>query len=311
MLKKEIKKGIEETEQSKKYLKAINCNHEVRLNYYGDYCSHSVCVFCNKTIAGDNVVNWSLPRNRNKYFVMFPAKEQDDYIIEGGYTKEDVYNIILKILSTKTEDEEIDLVQEFQKLNLDKCSINTERKIDENFILIIGGSNRQYIDEETYITKSSVVHTYYNLNVLGVREKDIISLNILSYFSGLLNTKVELLENHEIYQSKQFQENFSDKDQNLNFKSYNTIEELKDELEKQTKISFKFIIDVSDLYEYKVDNNIIRKESVYLPLEAYFPNSKIIRISDLQQKSAEDDKVFSLNLKNTCDKLKIMMSKNH
>ena len=235
ILRKEVKIGIKKTEEAKKFIKTIKCNHEVRLNYYGDYSSYSICVLCGEKIEGDNILNWELRRDRNKYSIVLDAKDQYDYFIPDGYTNEDVYNIIFKILEDKELDEEVDLVQEFKKLNLKRCMINTFQKFDENFILIIGGSNKWYIDDESYITKSSVTHTYHDLDIYNNQEKDIISLKILSYFSGLLDTKVELLENLEVYQSKQFQNNFQDKDKNLNFKTYNTIEELDNKLEAKLR----------------------------------------------------------------------------
>jgi len=247
----------------------------VNLKHYELFASYSKCIFCDKKIMGNNCINWEYSMNRNKYCIDFIAKytsDDEDYYIKDGYTNEQVYEIIKKILKDKKEDEEIDLVQEIKKLNLPNCHINEEKKVDENYILIIGGSNKQFIDNESYLYKQ------------GLK----VGLHFLKYFSSLLNTKIELIDNSETLESKDFKESFPEKNYNLKFTTYSTTSELEKILFTQKDIPFKIIIDLSELYEYKVTNNSISKEKVTLKLKELFPNSHIIRIDNLSKKSTEE-----------------------
>lgn len=264
ILKKEIKDAQEESKKCQMIINKSKCNHEVRLKHFGIFGSHSNCIFCNKTIMADNCVNWEYSVNRNKHCVDFISKYQDDEdydYIEEGYTKEEIYLLIEKILESKQDDEEIDLVQELKQLNLDKCTIIDEPFQMENYILILSGNNRCYVDEETYL---------YN------KRKTNIALELLNYFSELVNTKIELIdsENHEI----------NDINSKIKIQEYETIDELNQILKRQQEIPFKIIIDITELYDYSIQNNGINKKEITLNLEDLFPNSKIIKIKLLSNK---------------------------
>ena len=312
ILEKELNETLDKTIKSEQYIQNNCHNHEIRLEHYGLFCSDYKCIFCGKNIRGDNCVNWEYSTNRNKYCVSLVAKyqEDDDYgYIKKGYTNEEVYEIITNILKDKLDDEEIDLIQEFKKLNLPNCKINEDKKVNENYILIISGSNKQYIDEESYIHK------------IGLN----IGIDFLKYFKDLLNTKVELIDNSEILvQEKEIKEN-----QYLKLTKYDTLAELKEIISKQKEIPFKIIIDISELYEYKIENNIISKESYELNLANIFPNTQIIKITNLTKNSLkelsqylktntyvyqqnkyyyqENDEIKSSNLENTCVKIKKLL----
>lgn len=284
ILNGEIEIAINETTNAKNYIRNSNCSHDVRLKYYGEFCCHhSECIFCGESVKSDNWVNFEYSNNRNKYCVDLDAKYQKnedcDYI-PGGYTNEQVYKIIMKILKDKKDDDEIDLIQEFKKLNLKNCEINEEKKVDENFILIIGGTNKQFIDNESYLYKKG-------LNI---------GLDFIKYFSSLLNTKIELIDNKEVFENQDKKIYFPERTYNLKFVDYNSIEELKKILYWQKDIPFKIVIDLSELYDYKIINNQIEKEEVNINLKEYFPNSYIIRIPNLSTKSLEELSDF---LKNT------------
>ena len=322
VLREEVQSSLDETANCKKYIQSMGCKHEVRLKYFGLFGGDSRCIFCDEIIAPNNCTSFEYSINRNKYCVDLVAKYQDydDYDdVEDGYTDEGVYEIIINILKDKEDDEEIDLVQEFKKLNLKNCKINEEKKVTENYILIIGGSNKQFVDDESYLYKK------------GLR----VGIDFVKYFSSLLNTKVELIDNSETLESDDLKALLKD-NYNLKLTSYNTTEELEKILLKQRKIPFKIIIDLTELYEYKVSNDTITKESVVLKLDEYFPNSHIIRIGNLSRMSLEelsnflkstknssdlyayqsnkyyylkDDEIKSDNLENTCGKIKRLLKK--
>ena len=268
ILKKEVLDVQEESIKCQEIINKSKCNHEVRLKHFGLFGSHSNCIFCNKTIMGDNCVNWEYSVNRNNYCVDFIAKYQDDEDYDNiceGYTEEDIYLIIAKLLEDRDENEEIDLVQELKRLNLEK-SIISEKKIEkEDYILIISGTNKQYLDNETYIQNK------INLNI---------ALEILNYFFNLLNTKIELIDckKHQI-------ENLSDK---VKLVQYETIDNLEQILIRQQEIPFKIIIDITELYEYTFKNEKIIKKETKINLEELYPNSIIIRIKNLSNKRKEE-----------------------
>ena len=104
-------------------------------------------------------------------------------------------------------------------------------------------------------------------------------------------------------------------------------------LKNQKDISFKLIIDLSELYKYNISNDVISKENYDLNIRDYFPNSKIIKVSNLSKKSLEelsvylhsfdnhyayqnetyycleDNDIKSMDLESTCNKLKKLLKK--
>lgn len=284
----EVQEALNEVEACKQYIQNSNCNHDVRLEHYGLFGSHSKCIFCGKSIKSDNCCNFEYSINRNKYCVSLVAKYQDDDdygYVSDGYTNEQVYEIILNLLKDKDMDEEVDLVQEFKKLDLHNCKINDEKKVNENYILIISGTNKKYIDKDTYMVSE-------NLNT---------SSEYVKYFSELLNTRVELIDNIETLENIELKKMFNDNYRYLKFASYKTKEELEKELLRQKDIPFKVIIDLSNLYEYKISNDVITKEKVELNLSEYFPNSHIVKINDAPKNNFEQEE--------TCGKIKKLLRK--
>lgn len=268
ILESEVQDTLEETEKCLDLIKSSNCPHHIRLKHFGVFGSHSTCIFCDKTIMSDNCVNWEYSVNRNKYCVDLVAKYQDDEdydYVKDGYTEEELYEIILEILKAKKDDEEVDLVQEFKKLNLNNSIITEKPIVKENYILIINGSNKQYIDEDSYIYK---------------KHSDL-GMEFLTYFSSLLGTKIELLDsekqNSELFQNR-----------TNHFIQYNSIEELNQILKRQQSIPFKIIIDISELYDYQIEEDKITKKEINLELEKLFPQSKIIRIKNLSKARREE-----------------------
>lgn len=275
ILRKEVQNKLDETNECKKIIEDSCCHHEVRLTHYFTFGRDYKCVFCGESIPSDNNVSFEYSINRNCNCVNLSAKYQDneDYdIINGGYTRKDIYEIIINILRDKENNEEIDLVEEFKKLNLKNCEIIQRRKVLENFILVIGGTNKKYIDDKSYITCKT-----FNIGVEFVK-----------YFSGILNTKIQLIDNNDDL----FKKIFPDNNSNLQFIRYNTLEELKKELECEKNIPFKLIIDLTELYNYDIIDNQIKKENINLDLKDLFPNAHVIKIKDLSKKSLKELSTF-------------------
>ena len=292
------------------------------LIHYGTFWNTSYCVFCNKGIESDNVSNWEYSKNRNKYCVTLDDREQDNedyyYTIEDGYTVNQVLELLLDIIKDKNDDEDIDLIQEFKKLNLNNCKINEEHKINENYILILSGSNKQYICEDSFIKQNGLE----------------IGFDFLDYFYGLLNTKIELIDNTDFLENKKFKEKVSSYNDSVKITSFDTTEELVKKLKYQTEVPFKIIIDLSELYNYNIENNTITKKENDINLNKIFPNSKIIKIKNLSKESLEelstflkdntdtnnlyaykdesyyhieDNEINKTNLESTCNKIKKLL----
>lgn len=268
ILRKEVVETEKESNECQKIIAKSKCNHEVRLKHFGIFGSHSNCIFCNKTIMSDNCVNWEYSINRNRYCIDFIAKYQDeeDYeYVEEGYTKEQIYLLIEEILKTKNDYEEIDLVQELKKLNLNNSEVKEKPYQKENYILIISGTNKYYVNNDTYLYK---------------KKKSNIAIELLKYFSKLLNTKIELIDSDK--------HNIDYQNSKIKIEQYDTIEDINKLLNQQQEIPFKIIIDISELYEYSIQNNSVEKKEVELNLEEMFPNSKVIKIKIFSNKKEEE-----------------------
>ena len=316
VLRKEVQSRLDETNECKKIIDDSCCKHEIRLTHYHTFGCDYKCVFCGEYISSDNNVSFGYSINRNCNCANLTAKYQDseDYeVLKNGYTKKDIYEIIINILKDKDDNAEIDLVGEFKNLNLKECEIIQKKKVLENYILIISGTNKKYIDNTAYITCKT-----FNVGI-----------DFVKYFSGILNTKIELIDDNDYL----FKIEFPNYGSNLKFTSYDTLEELQIEIQRENNIPFKFIIDLSELYNYDIIDNEIKKENINLELKELFPNSHIIRIKDLSKKSLkelstflheyqdlyaysnnkyyylDDNEVKSANFDDTCFKIKKLLRK--
>lgn len=270
-LKKELLAAKNETLEAKNTIESLKCTHDVRLNYHNFLFSTNKCVLCGENVESDNFVSFRKSSYRNKHTVTFDAKYQKDddgpYTVKGGKTNEEVLKIIEKILTKYNDCDEIDLVDEFKKLNLKNCEINTEKRKEEKYILIIGGTNLEYADKEekVYLTRA------LKLN----------SLDFLKYFTSLLDTKVALIDRKETIERKEYKE--IDKDHNRIFiQDYTTLEYLETTLNQVEDINFKLIIDLSNIYDYKISGNKVSYQEHDLELDKRFPNSHIVKINDLK-----------------------------
>ena len=291
ILKQEIKDAIIENKAAFEELKSLtqNCNHEVRLQANSFMISSSTCVFCQKSIYGDNTSNANTiynDINSNRGCVMFTEERYDENYEDysEGYTFQEVYDIILKLLENKSMNDEIDLKEELKKLNLDKCHIDERPLEKEYYVLIIGGSNTIKINDTSYITST----------------KTITGTKLAKLLGGIPKVKVELLENPDTYSKEEFKKIFPYTNiVGYRFFNYTTIEELEKQLEKEKHVPFTLIIDTSNLQEFIVSNNQITATNHDLKLHSLFPNSHIINLNDYQEKDEKNllntlkDKLFS------------------
>jgi len=277
ILKKEIKKVIgiidEYRLELNKIKREITCNHTIREFYNYGFCNTSKCIFCNKIINGDNVKNGNtiyndINRNKNCVMIQMQDYDEDGHLI-NGYTIKQVYEIIKEILKDKQDDEGIDFIKEFKKLNLKYCEIDERPLEKEYYVLIIGGSNKHYINEKQYI----------------ISDKLLDSIEIAYYLCGIPKVNVELIENKEAYETQKFKKRFPYTNiSNIKFENYSLVEELNKKIELEKNVPFDIIIDMSTLFEYK-DEHI---KPYNLNLKEVFPNSYNIKIEKHGLKTSQE-----------------------
>lgn len=269
ILKKEQESAVLLHKESAEEIKKLDCDHEVRLSYSNMFGTNSECVLCGKKINGDNFLNGTIYNdvNRNRYYASFRGgyNDEDEGFIPG-VEESTIHGYILDILKNYNSEDEIDLVQEIKKLNIDDCK-NYERPFKkENYILIIGGSSKQYISKDSYISSS----------------KNDLSIELAHYFLGISKTNVELIDSPDIIASKKFQENFPYQSSNLKFISYENYNELLNEINSLSGFCpFDLIINLANLNKFNISNGNIFQEEIDLKLKKLFPNSFIINMRQM------------------------------
>jgi hypothetical protein len=184
-----------------------------------------------------------------------------------GTNEDTIYKYINQILIGKDEDEEIDLVQEMKRANIEKCNIIDNPFKKEYYILIIGGSNRKMISNGNYITSPS---------------QDI-SLHLAYYLKGLPNTNIEIIDNPETFKLDQYHKYFPyGPSSSMKCVSYETIQELMKEVNNlSTFCPFNLIIDASNLNDYQISNDTVNVIPIDFDLKNLFLSSYVIRFRQL------------------------------
>lgn len=289
ILKKELKQAKNETDEALNIIKNSQCTHDVRLDYNSIYN----CVICGKNIHSNNYHSFKESIYRNKHSVTFQSKYQWDedgykYEIKNGKTEQEIWNMIFEILKNYNDEDDVDLVLEFSKLNIENMEINLEKRKKENYILIISGSNIEYVSDNLYLTKN------VNLNCT----------DFFNFFTSLLNTRVAIIDNDFSYDKQNYDENY--------VANYTTLSSLESSLLWLKDVPFNLIIDLSELYNYEIKDNKIITKNYNLNLKELFPNSNIVKITDF--KNINDLKIikdFLLKYKKENEIPIIIMSKKY
>lgn len=276
ILKMEVQEGIKKYEESRKKIKEYSCDHSVRFHYPGGfgYMCNDKCIFCEKVIEGDNIVHSNTiydDVNRNRYCVRFTTNYfyDCDFFCDNAYTEREVYDLLLNIIENIDDEEEIDFVQLLKNLNIKDCKIDERRKEKTHYILIISGSNKFSISEDQYITSNKIP----------------LITNFASLFTSIPGIRIELMDNEDTFKSKQFTDKLDiNKMRNIRCAHYETIEELRREIDNEKNVPFDIIIDMSSLYNYKIDNCKIIPEKIDINFKEMFPNSYVIKIDDYGSK---------------------------
>ena len=251
----------------------IKCTHDVRLCYHSLFFSNNKCVLCGKDISSDNCCSFKESNYRNKHTVTFDSRYQEDedempYEIKDGKTLEEVLLLMKDLIKDYNDNADIDLVDIFNQAQVANADINLEKRKQEKYVLIIGGTNKEFIDDnqQTYISNPNEIDSYYFYN----------------YFKSLLNTKVAVLDNKETFSNNEYLD--AQETNNISLKSYTSIKSLNYTLKSfndvtfNNDITFNLIINISLLKEYSISNNQIIASEYTLNLSDIFPNTHIINI---------------------------------
>ena len=272
VLKKEVEEGIKVSDEAREKIKQYSCDHSVRFHYPGGwgYMRDDKCVFCGKDFEADNIVHGNTiyeDVNRNRYCVRFTTNYfyDEDFYCNNAYSELEVYDLLLKIIENIDDDEEVDFVQLLKNLNIKDCEVDERRKEKTHYILIISGSNKYSISDRGYITCDEIP----------------LLPEFASLFTSIPNVRIELLDNDEVFKDKKFTDKIDvNKVRNIRCASYETTEELQRELDNEKDVPFDIIIDMSSLYDYKMDNCKIISEKVDIDFKGIFPNSYVTKIDD-------------------------------
>jgi len=293
ILKKEVEEGIKASEEAYEELKKCNCDHSVRFYYPSGwgYIRDDECIFCGKGFAADNVHRGNTiyeDVNRNKYCVRFTTNYfyDCDFYCDSAYTEREVYDLLLKIIENIDDEEEIDFVQLLKNLNIKDCEVDERRKEKTYYILIVSGNNKCSISDKGYITCDGIP----------------LLPDFASLFTSIPGVRLELFDNEGAFKDKKFTDKIDvNKVRNIRCASYETIEKLKKELDNEKDVPFDIIIDMSSLYDYKINDSKIISAKVDINFKEIFPDSYVIKIDDFGVKEQKEileilkDKLLSYN----------------
>ena len=307
ILKLEIDKEKKKHDEAINFFNNYKCEHNIRICDFNE----DKCIICGSTMIRSSLSKYNcieLAHTKNKKIATFIGYE---YLTQNGffneeytryYKESDIFKILENIIK-KNSNDEIDIVDEIEKLDFNKCVINKPK--NTKLVLMIIDSNYEYINKYTYIS---------NTNDINYKE-------IINYFSNLYNVSIEVLTNNNELS------NIYKKD-NIFITKYNTLNDLESLLKVYNYIPFDLIINMSSLV--KLSNNNI--ETFNLDLKKYFKNSRIINVKDLSKEHNQDfhkyldnneiygyyknnfyylkdNNIYQDNCNNFCDKAKRLIKK--
>lgn len=280
ILKEELTDIKDKTNNAIKNRKTIKCSHEVRLKNYQLSWHYYQCALCGASIKLSN--RFEEPLDLDKHYISFINKYQFDYDdgpykIESGKSRKELLDLILKILEKYSDEDEVDLVEELSKLNIGPEEVNLEKRSKETYILIINGTNIEYIkNNDIYISRRSLISD---------------TIKFIECFLGLLNTRLAIVEGESFIKDEYLKKIGGLRNKIL---KYDTIKDLKINLNALRYTHLNQCL-LSELYDYKIENGNVVASDYSLNLERLFPNSIIIRVQGFNiNKSDEEIKEYLL-----------------
>ncbi len=261
-LKNQYKTDTKAKEEFDSFKSSCKCTHEIRKKVYVEDDEdlfrenyYYECVFCGHKIPiSFSNADW-YERHFYNYSVYFENNEIG------------IFDIILKILEEKDDDDEINLVEEFKRLNLDQtvCTINDDER-QNNYVMIIDNS------------------------IKSKEKPSIGEINLLDYISKLNGVRVHLISKSITYDRLRYGLLYDGKykypkDMLISSDIYFPIDVL--EKDKKNNLPFKIIINLSPTLTY-YNGTTNEKEPMYTALKDMFPNSIIITLPKLNEENIDD-----------------------
>ena len=270
VLKKEVKAFLKMDDEVREFYRNYKCSHNILIGDFHCVFRHyqERCVLCGET----TFYNHKYKHEKND-FAMFLGEEIIDYYedeFKTNYTEIEILNIILNICNNSNSDE-IDIVKEIKRLKYEKCDI--VRNKDKIFVMIVIGSNKEYIDKYCY---------FDNTNNIEYK-------SLINSFRELLNVHVTIVGNKE--ELKEYKS-----DDSIELLEYESITDLEKNI-KYYSDKYDYIFDMSNLYKFNINNNLLNVERYKCDFSCLFPSSKVVRINDLSKES-KDKIINSINKDN-------------
>lgn len=220
---------------------------------------NDICVFCGREFPVYNYTKYD--NDENIKYALFRGIQNvtknagfgmsDELEFENNYSINDIHAIITKIL-TNYNDKEIDLVNEIEKLKLDKSSIiRPKNKIK---ILLITGSNKQIVANSLSV----------------IRENNINYSPLVNYFKDLYNVYIDIIKPRDELPKVS--------GDNISYIDYSFINNLENNLKYRTDTNYSLIIDLTRLFIYDPNSNTFN--NYYLDLTKLFNDTPILYIRE-------------------------------
>lgn len=271
-----------------KFISSNICDHPIRNKVIDDdekywldreptYCYQ--CIFCKHKIPIDI-----------KYADWFQKHYYNDCVYLD-ISNNEIFSIILEILNSKHDNDEIDFVKEFQKLNLENCIINANSR-PENYVMLLYKGNCFTNDTRTYANELILLSYLSKLkNIRFQLISDLLTINRLKTLSWYAKVQTELFMNGLAFPP------------NL---KYSYPEDLNAEggditrifnKDDENHINFKLIINITthlvERYKLEINNELNKR----------FPNNIIINIDKLDKEATKElsnyiDNTFNSSIQN-------------
>ena len=272
VLKQEIKERIQKKDEAQEFLKSgFCCNHPVRYLHYNHDFPHEKCLLCGR----DN-----LPAFKNRISTIHDVFEIESNPKKAVFLEKYVYDLVpfapvdieddpaytedevMRILQNMVDDlpdGEFDLVDEIEKRNYAYCNII--KPTSKRFILVLAGSNEEYLNEDTYVKGNSIVNPK----------------KLIDYFTDLYNVCIQLVCD---YGTSGYYDFHVEEPGKLFIKIYSSLKDFQETINSLKKIPFSLVIDATNLKEVKFKNHCVYSKPYHLNIPTLFPNAEVISARD-------------------------------
>ncbi|MBR1679923.1 MAG: hypothetical protein IJ704_04715 [Bacilli bacterium] len=271
-LKQEIKERIQKKEEAQEFLKSgFCCNHSVTYLHYDHDHPREKCLLCGQDYlpASKNRIStihdvFEIESNPKKAVFLekyvydlvpfAPVDIEDD----PAYTEDEVMSILQNMVDD-LPDGEFDLVDEIEKRNYAYCNII--KPTSKRFILVLAGSNGEYLDDDTYVKGNSIVNPK----------------KLIDYFTDLYNVCIQLVCD---YGTSGYYDFPVEEPGKLFIKNYSSLKDFQETINSLKKIPFSLVIDATNLKEVKFKNHCVYSKPYHLNIPTLFPNAEVISARD-------------------------------